>query len=262
MDIHRPLWVTTYPDDEGNDKVSIIVEAFHPRFPEAQELMEMIAEPKSRTSRIHIFELTEDSLYTAVSLGMAGEEILNRLCGLCKTEIDNFVLDYVRKLTSKSGLVKLVLDNKRIIVQSDSTNRLIGASYLEAENWSTRHTLTNYIEMDVRVEKIILSDHRVQSEYLLHGTIEPGPGKTTLFEVCPDASLIELKRYFKEQLLYPLDCVYAYNSDLGTPSVDFRLKSTARLRPYQSLTLSKTLGSGRARYGFYYRELKCFLTSS
>eukprot|EP01060_Flectonema_neradi_P000491 TRINITY_DN10308_c0_g1_i1.p1 TRINITY_DN10308_c0_g1~~TRINITY_DN10308_c0_g1_i1.p1 ORF type:complete len:459 (+),score=48.46 TRINITY_DN10308_c0_g1_i1:27-1379(+) len=249
MDHQRPLWTTTYTDDDLNKHVAIIVEAFHPKFPEAQELMEMIAEPRSRTSRIHVFELTEDSLYTAVSLGMVGPEIVRRLCHLSKTTVAEEIIDYVNRLTSKSGLIKLVLDNKRILVSLPRTNRLVGSVYLEAENWCTRHTLTNYIEMATEVESSILSDKMVQNEYLIHDTVEPGPGKTTIFEVRSDASLIEMKRYFKEVLQYPLDCVYAFNSDVGTPSVDFRLKSTARLRPYQSLTLSKTLGSGRARSG-------------
>ena len=64
----RPLWV----DDGGR----IILESFSPIFDEAQDFLINIAEPQSRVSRMHEYELTTHSLFAAVSVGHPTKEIL------------------------------------------------------------------------------------------------------------------------------------------------------------------------------------------
>ena len=247
-DAGRPLWAGMGEETENEGTLVVIVaEAFHPLFKSAQELMEMIAEPKSRTDRMHLYKLTENSLYTAVSLGMSGAEVVRRLQELCRSTLSADIIRYITDRTDRAGKVKLILASKRVLTDVDVTTRMYKGTYVSVHSWSTRSVTTNFLEVCKEVERDILSDPKVK-QYCLQDSCEEHEAFVR-FEIRPDTELIELKRYFKEQLRYPLDCVYAYTSDTFTDNVNLRMKTTARLRPYQSLTLSKTLGTGRARSG-------------
>ncbi|KAJ9452893.1 TFIIH basal transcription factor complex helicase repB subunit [Diplonema papillatum] len=257
QDADKPLWTSinrTEKDDGSVDEVvTLVVEAFHPRFKAAQDLMEMIAEPASRTQRLHIFKLTDDSLYTAVTLGRTGAEVVKEVAALSKNPPSPDVEAYILSRANKAGKVRLVLDTKRELTEGDEGKRLVGGRYAVVRTWRTKYTLTSFVEMDADVEKLVLNDPLVKTKYLLPDTIETriigDDQQVVKFEVSPAASLIDMKRDFKERMRLPLDSVYSFSTDYNTPDVKLRLKSTARLRPYQSLTLSKTLGNGRARSG-------------
>ena len=57
----RPLWIT----EEGH----IYFEAFIPYYQQAYDFIISVAEPKSRLTLIHEYQLTEYSLYAASSSG-------------------------------------------------------------------------------------------------------------------------------------------------------------------------------------------------
>eukprot|EP01064_Diplonema_japonicum_P028105 TRINITY_DN4246_c5_g1_i1.p1 TRINITY_DN4246_c5_g1~~TRINITY_DN4246_c5_g1_i1.p1 ORF type:complete len:680 (+),score=98.96 TRINITY_DN4246_c5_g1_i1:48-2042(+) len=253
----QPLWCTSGEDD-GLDVIVVVIEAFHPLFKRAQDLMEMVAEPKSRTERVHIFHLTEDSLYTATSLGMTSESVTSKLRELSKNGLSDKIRQIIRKYTEQAGKVKLVLQLKDNPDACDDTdaNRPAILDILKDDSGipkPPKSKLTNFIEMHPSIEETVVMDQAVQTEYLVKGSYTKGSLgedlKYGVFEVRSDAALTDMKKYFKERLRLPLDVVYAHSTDTSTTAVDFRLKPTARLRPYQSVTLTKTLGSGKARSG-------------
>eukprot|EP01063_Lacrimia_lanifica_P017712 TRINITY_DN24737_c0_g1_i1.p1 TRINITY_DN24737_c0_g1~~TRINITY_DN24737_c0_g1_i1.p1 ORF type:complete len:664 (+),score=269.26 TRINITY_DN24737_c0_g1_i1:126-2117(+) len=251
----RPLWATMaasdQPDSEGPRVAVVVVEAFHALFKRAQDLMEMIAEPKSRTSCMHMYKLTENSLYTAISLGMSGDDVITRLEELAKRPLTDDIKEYIVVTSSRAGKVRLVLDTKRVTVRRPDTFKMMGQGKArQVVNWATKFVLTNFIEVDQDddAQRDILRNHVVRTQYMIPGTLV-NEGTCLRFEVPSEASTVELKRYFKETLRYPLDSVYAFANDTSTADVTMKLSSTTRLRPYQSLTLSKTIGQGKARSG-------------
>ena len=101
----RPIWVSI------NSR--IILEAFSPFAEQAQDLLLAIAEPISRPKHIHEYQLTENSLFAAVSVGLEAQEIIDALERLCKTAVPEAIIAFIKKSTDKYGRVKIILrDNK------------------------------------------------------------------------------------------------------------------------------------------------------
>lgn len=75
----RPIWIT--PSAEDN---KIYLEAFHPLYQEAYDRLVAVAEPVSRPKFIHTYQLTENSLYAAVALGISTESIVKVLVVILK----------------------------------------------------------------------------------------------------------------------------------------------------------------------------------
>jgi DNA excision repair protein ERCC-3 len=67
----RPIWIT--PSAEDN---KIYLEAFHPLYQEAYDRLVAVAEPVSRPKFIHTYQLTGNSLYAAVALGISTDSII------------------------------------------------------------------------------------------------------------------------------------------------------------------------------------------
>jgi DNA excision repair protein ERCC-3 len=75
----RPIWIT-------KDR-RIFLEAFSPLAKEATEFLIAIAEPRSRPTHIHEYELTPTSLYSAASVELKCEDIIKILGKLSKNRI-------------------------------------------------------------------------------------------------------------------------------------------------------------------------------
>ena len=65
----------------------MFLETFSPIFPQVQDFLVAIAEPRCRPSLIHEYELTRTSLYAAVSAGIDPSDILDYLSRLSKTHL-------------------------------------------------------------------------------------------------------------------------------------------------------------------------------
>jgi DNA excision repair protein ERCC-3 len=106
----RPIFVS--PD------YHVFLETFSPIYKQAYDFLIAIAEPISRPEHIHEYELTQSSLYAAASVGLSTAAILEYLNRLCKTELPERVVDFVKTNTSKYGKVKLVLKAARYYIES------------------------------------------------------------------------------------------------------------------------------------------------
>lgn len=106
----RPIWVT--PDG------LIILEAFSPIYAQAYDFLVAIAEPVSRPEFIHKYKLTTNSLYAAVSINIETEAIVEVLRRLCKTELPESVVSFIRDCTATFGKAKIVLKENKFYVES------------------------------------------------------------------------------------------------------------------------------------------------
>ncbi|CAH8610133.1 unnamed protein product [Heterobilharzia americana] len=106
----RPLWIG--PDGH------IFLEAFSPLARQAQDFLIAISEPVCRPLHIHEYKLTSYSLYAAVSVGLRTGEIIGCLRRLCKTDLPEGIIAYIRSCTLSYGKAKLVLKGGRYFVES------------------------------------------------------------------------------------------------------------------------------------------------
>ncbi|OHS99301.1 TFIIH basal transcription factor complex helicase repB subunit [Tritrichomonas foetus] len=113
---NRPLYVC--PDGH------IFLETFSPFYKPAYEFLISIAEPVTRPQYIQEYQISSYSLYTAVSIGLTGEEIIHVLSILSKVEIDSSLIELIKETVQAVGKLKLILKNKRYFVQSSELSLL------------------------------------------------------------------------------------------------------------------------------------------
>lgn len=106
----RPIWITA-------DNY-IYLEAFSPIYQQAYDFLVAIAEPESRPEFVHIYKLTENSLYAAVAVSIDTESIITVLSRLCKTDVPQQVVDYIRSCTQTFGKAKIVLKENKFYIES------------------------------------------------------------------------------------------------------------------------------------------------
>lgn len=107
----RPIWVTP--------AAHVYMETFNPISNLAQDFLIAIAEPVCRPEHIHEYRLTSYSLYAAVSVGLRTSEIIGCLRRLCKTDLPQSIIDYIRSCTLSYGKAKLVLRGGHFYVESN-----------------------------------------------------------------------------------------------------------------------------------------------
>ena len=93
----RPIWIST--------NNIIILEAFSKYYNQAYDFLIDIAEPLARPTYFQIYQLTEDSLYSAVAVSRSTESIIKYLNILCKTNVPVEVERFIRNSTSNFGKV-------------------------------------------------------------------------------------------------------------------------------------------------------------
>ena len=107
---NRPLWACA----DGR----IFLETFSPVYKQASEFLNAIAEPFCRPESMHEYNVTRQSLYAAVSVGLETETIIAVLNKLAKTKLPKEMVDFIHVSTANYGKVKLVLKKNRYLVES------------------------------------------------------------------------------------------------------------------------------------------------
>ena len=106
----RPIWIS--PNGV------IILEAFSPLYQQAYDFLVAIAEPISRPEHVHRYLLTPYSLYAAVAVSIDTNSIIDVLGRLCKTDVPQSVVDFIRSSTATFGKARLVLKDNKFFVES------------------------------------------------------------------------------------------------------------------------------------------------
>jgi DNA excision repair protein ERCC-3 len=106
----RPIWIY-------KDKL-IFLEAFSPLYQQAYDFLVAIAEPESRPEFIHTYRLTENSLNAAVAISIDAESIIKVLNRLCKTNVPQEVIKFIKETTYTFGKAKIVLKNNCYFIES------------------------------------------------------------------------------------------------------------------------------------------------
>ncbi|KAL4441382.1 hypothetical protein ABPG74_013677 [Tetrahymena malaccensis] len=91
----------------------IFVEAFHEKYKEVYEFLIKIAEPVNKPNFIHVYKITLFSMYTAMSLNLNAEKIIESLKQYSKNEvIPKSFIEFIENKTKKAGSAYLYMIKK------------------------------------------------------------------------------------------------------------------------------------------------------
>jgi len=92
----RPLYVVAKKGEDGRViGANIFLETFSPIYQKAYDFIIAIAEPIARPRFIHEYEITQNSLYAAASIGLSVDDTLSALRRLSKNEIQPSLESYI-----------------------------------------------------------------------------------------------------------------------------------------------------------------------
>lgn len=259
---NRPLWV--------NDAGGIILESFHPLFDEAQDFLINIAEPQSRVSRMHEYQLTTHSLFAAVSVGHSSQEIIDRLDKYSKTALSDAIVSFVEKSTSAFGKAKIVLKKTLSYIESDDPSILqrllrdpiVGECRADATTGLIKEAAPKIGQMAIPGTKMAAGAQQMAHQQ--QPVVEnPAPSDmiATLREDDDDDEVAQVHSFQirsdeRERVVkrcraigLPLTEEYDFNNDEANANLEIDLKPHAQIRYYQEKALSKMFSNSRARSG-------------
>lgn len=263
---NRPLWV--------NDSGGVILESFHPLFDEAQDFLINVAEPQSRVSRIHEYQLTMHSLFAAVSVGHSKEEIIEKLDRYSKIALSNGVISFIEKSTSAFGKAKIVLKDTKSFIESDDPGILqkllrdsvIAGCRADETAGLIQEAAPKLGQMVIPGTKLAAgaaagANHVNQDAQAAPGQVASVDMIATLREDDDDDEVAQVHSFQirsedREKVVkhcrnigLPLTEEYDFNNDMVNAKLDIDLKPHAQIRYYQEKALSKMFSNSRARSG-------------
>lgn len=276
--MNRPIWITP-----TNSEIKIYLEAFHIMYQEAYDRLVAIAEPIARPKYIHTYQLTENSLYAAVALGITPDSIIKVLSRLCKTKLPSQVESYIRQCTYTFGKAKLVLKNNKYYIESKYPevlrellrNPIISQARIFDEQLSHKIGMnTNINEFDESLEakekhtftKLSINDmldeigsddeddndDGDEDQLFNKMTMSNSTHIRNVSFMIHQDQVQAVKKTAKEDSKYPLIEEYDFRGDTRNAILQIDIKPSTKIRAYQEKSLSKMFGNGRARSGELY----------
>jgi DNA excision repair protein ERCC-3 len=260
---NRPLWV--------NDAGGIILESFHPLFDEAQDFLINIAEPQSRVSKMHEYQLTTHSLFAAVSVGHSKEEIIDRLGRYSKTDLSAPTIQFVEKSTSAFGKAKIVLKKTLSYIESEDPailekllrDSVVAECRANETQGLIKEAAPKIGQMAIPGTKLAAGANNMAQQQQPEAAQVPPPSDmiASLREDDDDDEVaqvhsFQIKSEDREKVVkrcreigLPLTEEYDFNNDDTNPNLEIDLKPHAQIRYYQEKALGKMFSNSRARSG-------------
>ncbi|KAJ5906667.1 General transcription and DNA repair factor IIH helicase subunit XPB [Penicillium subrubescens] len=263
---NRPLWIEPV-------KGTITLESFSPLAPQAQDFLTTIAEPLSRPTHLHEYRLTGHSLYAAVSVGLKPQDIVEFLDRLSKTPLPESISQFIIEFTKSYGKIKMVLYHNRYYVETVEPEMLqmllkdevIGPQRISNEEGIIERAAPKMGALVIPGTKDAAGVRETAGQAKASGTSrtetqgerqdygindvgdEASEALTYSFEIPPTG--VEIVKARCQAIGCPALEEYDFQGDTINPNLDMDLKPTARIRPYQEMSLSKMFGNGRAKSG-------------
>jgi DNA excision repair protein ERCC-3 len=258
---NRPLWV--------NDAGGIIIESFHPLFDEAQDFLINIAEPQSRVSKMHEYQLTTHSLFAAVSVGHSSQEIIDRLDKYSKTALSDAIIEFVEKSTSAFGKAKIVLKRTLSFIESEDPAMLqkllrdpiVAECRADTTDGLIKEAAPKIGQMVIQGTKLAAGANQIAPQQPVVENPAPNEMIASLREDDDDDEVaqvhsFQIKSEERERVVkrcraigLPLTEEYDFNNDEVNANLEIDLKPHAQIRYYQEKALSKMFSNSRARSG-------------
>ncbi|CAK3837172.1 probable RNA polymerase II transcription initiation nucleotide excision repair factor TFIIH, 3^-5^ [Lecanosticta acicola] len=275
----RPIWM-----DPRTARV--VLETFAPSFKAAQNFLINIAEPQSRTTNMHEYTITPNSLFAAVSVGLSEKDIIGQLELYCKTKVPQGFKDFVHNMTQSFGKVRLVLKRNKYFIESNDASvlqMLLRDPTIRAcrvEETDDLHTERapqqgrEIIQGTAEAKKNQQAGLQQQSqpkrdtdgddesddefggreaeqdmiEYLREDDDDDEVDQVHSFEIDPEKIQV-VQEHCQIEMDLPLTEEYDFRADDFNATLDIDLRPNVQIRYYQEHALSKMFGNGRARSG-------------
>ncbi|GJT10358.1 DNA repair helicase XPB1-like protein [Tanacetum coccineum] len=165
---NRPLWACA----DGR----IFLETFSPLYKQASDFLTAIGGPFCRLESLHEYNLTPQSLYTAVSVGLETETIISVLNKLAKTKLPKEMGDFIHASTANYGkhlvLVLSELVWRTMHKEEITVNLIVGADPTIGLRRESKYMVFGSNRVDTIQLKGAFST--ISGEYLLEFTLEYG----------------------------------------------------------------------------------------
>lgn len=260
----RPLWI--------NDAGGVILESFHALFDEAQDFLINIAEPQSRVSRMHEYQLTTHSLFAAVSVGHSSKEIIEKLDKYSKTQLSESVVSFVNRSTSAFGKAKIVLKKTLSYIESEDpkilqkllADPIVAECRADSTDGLMKEAAPKIGQMAIPGTKMAAGANQMAVQQQPATEVQnPAPSDmiTSLREDDDEDEVaqvhsFQIKSEERERVVkrcrtigLPLTEEYDFNNDEVNANLEIDLKPHAQIRYYQEKALSKMFSNSRARSG-------------
>ncbi|KAF2171152.1 hypothetical protein M409DRAFT_35856 [Zasmidium cellare ATCC 36951] len=274
----RPLWISPH-----NGKV--VLETFAQGFKQAQNFLINIGEPQSRTTNMHEYTISPNSLFAAISVGLTEQDIIRDLELFSKTKVPQNIIDFVREVSQSFGKIRLVLKHNRYFIESQDTAvlqrllrdpvisscRVQDSEELRTEKAAQKGGLIipgtkdaagvrEAVAQAQQAQKREGDDDESDDEYggkeaekdmtdfLREEEDDDEVDQVHSFEI--DGENIQLiQEHCSTKLGLPLTEEYDFRADDANATLDIDLRPNVQIRYYQEHALSKMFGNGRARSG-------------
>ena len=212
----------------------IILQTMTNNYKEIVDFLVAIGEPVVRTKNFHEYELNKFSLYSAASMGIETNDIIDILANISKNHLQKSLKDFIIENTKKYGLARLILRKKRYFIvckNEEILNNIKRIQQVRISNESIRRN--NEYKMQIEENKIN----------------EDNP-----YESIPPHSIeIEAKDFGKvkeacENHECPLIEEFSFREDEGNV-LNITPKFKSPVRAYQEKALNIMCGNGIARSG-------------
>ena len=204
---------------------------------------------------MHEYQLTDFSLYAAVSVGLNVKTIIEVLERLSKTYIPQEIIDYIRVTTESYGKLSLVLRQNRYFLEAQDPEILlklkndptIKKALIVSDDCDKE---TGFIKSQTtRVAVGIGATDDVQTDFPKELDDDDGFVSKEFFCIEVSREFIDhVKKRCIELNVTALE-EYDFANDTENENLAIDLKASTTLRPYQEKSLSKMFGNGRARSG-------------
>ena len=207
----------------------IILQTMTDYYKEIVDFLVAIGEPIVRTKNFHEYELTKFSLYSASSMGVETNDIIQILENISKNILQKDLKDFIIENTKTYGMARLLLRKKRY--------------FISCKTQEVYNKIKTIQEVSISIQKVIFQNsNKMQVE-------ESKPEET----LPPNCIEIDAKDFGKvrnacEREKYPLLEEFSFKEDEGNIlNINPRFKSP--VRAYQEKALNIMCNNGIARSG-------------
>ena len=233
---YKPV-IAVMPDGD-NPCPKIILETFTEYYKEIVDFLVAIGEPIVRTKNFQEYQLNSFSLYSAASMGIETNDIINILENISKNYLQKELKKYIIDKTKTYGIARIILKNNRYFIKCKDNDVLNKIKKIQEVDNSYREILNQRMEIEENFNNKINNEKKEEENI-------PSSGEGFI-EICPKdyGSIRDACENEKCPLLEEFD----FKEDKGLElKIVPNFKSP--VRSYQEKALNIMCSNGVARSG-------------
>ena len=226
----------------------IILETFTDYYKEIVEFLVAVGEPIVRTKNFQEYEINAFSLYSAASMGIDTDDIINILDNISKNYLQDELKQYIIDNTKNYGIARIILKNKRYFIKC-KTNKILNEikkiQDVKASILNLRERNEKKMEIEENYNNNIFKNNNANTEKKEEEEEIPSEGDEYVEILPEDYGAV---REACKNHNYPLLEEFDFKSDKGL-ELKITPKFKSPIRSYQEKALNIMCNNGIARSG-------------